>query len=370
MILIETALGGHRQQLATPDQVVADWVDEYVGEWWPLTQTSLVDASGQQLQAIIDADEYTSLVDRLDDDAEEVETFIRTPGRRSDDGAMTRVDVPSRGLGFELDRSTGVLRIVGRDPEQTKLEASRFLRNRLTDRLERDGWTVLHASCVVTERGAALILGYKGAGKTTSSLTIASAWGGALLANDRCLVKVVDGRMQVLPWPGSISIGFGLLVALGWFDTLSDSLIGGARQHPFQDPLATRMLAEKKPEVVFGDDDREVKAEIMPRDLTRLFGIETRRESEVTRVIFPKVNREGLIGFSDAEEGAEFFTEHLLEGPMSGYPDFLSLGVPPEARSRPQTDVALGHLARLPQFSLALGYDPRANREYLAGDRR
>ena len=115
MILIETALGGHRQQLATPDQVVADWVDEYVGEWWPLTQTSLVDASGQQLQAIIDADEYTSLVDRLDDDAEEVETFIRTPGRRSDDGAMTRVDVPSRGLGFELDRSTGVLRIeIGR----------------------------------------------------------------------------------------------------------------------------------------------------------------------------------------------------------------------------------------------------------------
>lgn len=369
-MLLETTLDGQTQQLATPDAAIVEWVVEYLGQWWSLTRTTVVDAAASPLLAAIDPERYNALVARLTHDASEIETFIRTPGRRFDDGSVTLVDVPSRGVGFELDRSTGVLQIVGSDPDQTKLEASRFLRNRLTDRLERDGWLVLHAACVVTEAGAALILGDKGAGKTTSSLTIASAWEGALLANDRCLVKVVDGRLRVLPWPGSISIGFGLLKALGWFEPLSELLIGGARQHPFQDPLATRMLAEKIPEVIFGDDDREVKAEIMPRDLTSLFGISTRREADVTRVIFPRVNQESGIGFGVASVDVDGFATHILEGAMSGYPDFLSLGVPPGARSRPQTKVALRYLAGLPQLSLALGYDPGVNRKFLASDRR
>lgn len=356
--------------LSTPDPSITEWIDEYIGEWWNLDRAAPGIDAHRPIVASIDQDLYEEISRRTSADGHPISTFIRTPGRRWDEGDLTYVDVPSRAVSFRLDRAAGRLEIVGADEDQTKLEASRFLRNTVTERLERDGWTVMHAACIVTDGDAVLFIGEKGAGKTTTSLTACIAWGASSLANDRCLVKVVRGELKVLPWPGSISVGFGLLASLGWFQDLSAAMRTGTRQHPFQDPKATAKLATGQASVSFGEDGREVKAEIMPRDLTRLFGVPLSREARVTRIIFPAVHRDGQTGFSPTDHTAESLLEHTLHGPGSGYPDFLSLGETDQPKDRRATWEALDYAAAIPQYSLRLGWDPRANARFLDQERR
>jgi hypothetical protein len=69
----------------------------------------------------------------------------------------------------------------------------------------RRGWFPLHAFAAVAPGGqAALITGEMGSGKTTTGLALLSA-GWKLLSNDSPLLRLQDGRVQVLAYPGRLS---------------------------------------------------------------------------------------------------------------------------------------------------------------------
>jgi hypothetical protein len=107
------------------------------------------------------------------------------------------------------------IEVVGTNPADVNLDVSRIARLLITHRLEAAGWTVMHAGCVVEPDGSAsLILGHQGAGKTTTSLTSSGSRALGLLANDRSLLRASGEEVVAFPWPGSISLGFGLLEAL------------------------------------------------------------------------------------------------------------------------------------------------------------
>jgi hypothetical protein len=68
--------------------------------------------------------------------------------------------------------------------------------------LERAGHVLIHAACVEIDGRAVLLLGRKGAGKTTLQLALI-ARGARFLSADRCFLSP-DGR--VTPWPGSLRL--------------------------------------------------------------------------------------------------------------------------------------------------------------------
>lgn len=69
----------------------------------------------------------------------------------------------------------------------------------------RRGWFPLHAFAALAPDGrAALITGDIGSGKTTTGLALLNA-GWKLLSNDSPLLQLVDGRVEVLAYPGQLS---------------------------------------------------------------------------------------------------------------------------------------------------------------------
>lgn len=364
---VSATLAGRTGSLHSDDDRILSWTERYLGTWWHVRRDHSRDVAAVIL-ADVDHREYEALRALVDEDPEPVETLIRTPGvRRTVDGVRYAY-APSRSVGTRYDPTTGVLRIVGADVEQTMLDASRFLRNHLADLAEADGWSVLHAACVDTPAGAYLLLGQKGAGKTTTSLTLASAWKAPLVANDRCLVRVIDDRIEVLPWPGSISLGFGLLRELGWFDTVSEAVRNGHPQHPFQDPAATEKLLSGSRSAEFADNGREIKAEIMPHDLTEWFGIETGRSAQVSGVLFPRVRPDSRQRIERVSEGREAFVEHVLESESSGYPDYLDMRHPLTELAMARRAALLDRLSGVPQARVHLGHDVLENATFLAAD--
>ncbi|MEX0172017.1 hypothetical protein [Streptomyces sp. LMG1-1-1.1] len=120
---------------------------------------------------------------------------------------------------------------------ETAVAAStaRLAREVLRARLLAGGRAILHASVVTDEDGATILtLGDKGAGKTTTAVTLART-GLRLLASGRVLVRVEgDGTVRVLPWPSAAAFGFGLPDAVDLFETTRACLASGEQMHPTQ----------------------------------------------------------------------------------------------------------------------------------------
>lgn len=120
-------------------------------------------------------------------------TFLRIPGVRSITGDHSYAYCQERGVAYEYNPAAGTVVVAGPDEAQVKLDVTRIARILLTNELARQGWVIIHAACVADASDGTLILGDKGAGKTTTSLTLASRNGQSLLANDRCLIRAENG---------------------------------------------------------------------------------------------------------------------------------------------------------------------------------
>ncbi|EME51177.1 hypothetical protein [Amycolatopsis decaplanina] len=252
---------------------------------------------------------------------------------------------------------TGI-EIVGTDPVTVASAACRLTREALRGRLVAAGWVLLHASAVVRDGRAAVAFGTKGSGKTAVALQLATATGGALLANDRVFARADDtGTVTVLPWPAAAAIGFGLLDAAGWYDavaTARDEL------HPSTisavlDALATR---DRTP---IHQGSRELKPQLYPDQLTSLLGIPLATSGIVDVALFPSVNATSnpdlggggrMVGADDTFSGQE----------EDRYPNVFGLRTPEPDHARAAVFAALN---ALPKLTATLGHDIRANTDVL-----
>ena len=315
----------------------------------------------------VDPEGYRQVVSFVAADAEPTTTFIRVPGFRRIVDGVVYAHCPERRVAYVHNPVDGTIRVVGPDESQVKLDTARIARMLVTNELEQRGWVVLHAACVIGPEGGVLVIGNKGAGKTTLSLILSSLGTRALLANDRCLVRTDGNVVQALPWPGSVSIGFGLLTGLGWAELAARSIRNGAEQHPFQHSDVAALLAAGSFTPRFGEDGRELKFEVMVPQLAECFGIDVATEGKIGRVYFPQITSQAPRGPARSVRQHESFTEHVLFGPASGYPNFLELTpvLPPEQRAA--TAELLRALGDLPAYEVALSLDAARNRSALSG---
>ncbi len=76
---------------------------------------------------------------------------------------------------------------------------------------QRRGSAILHASAVLGPRGAVLVLGDKGKGKTTTMLSLIAHHGLHYFSGDKVLVDSAGGHLRLRGWPDYPHVGFGTL---------------------------------------------------------------------------------------------------------------------------------------------------------------
>jgi hypothetical protein len=145
---------------------------------------------------------------------------------------------------------------------------------------ENRGGGNLHAACFVRDQVATLIVGGKGAGKTSFVLAMSSQPGCEFLANDRVILTPADGHVVATTFPLACRIGLG---------TIESS----ERLRPI---FARReRLTRVQHEAVLKASDEarrfasSAKLELTQRELVDEVGFRHAQSARVGRVIFPEL---------------------------------------------------------------------------------
>ncbi len=360
---IRLSVAGTTVTVRSPLPAVVERVARYVGPWWDV-------APGQATTGPV----VTARLGGIEDLEREVAggawrevPYPRAATRYARLRAGTNVVAvtPTERLAFRYIPSTGRMEVHGPEPEALIRAGVRAARELVRAQLITAGWVVLHASAVVAADGrAVLVLGGRGAGKSTAAFTLASR-GARLLGNDRVFARARgDGAVELAPWPSGAAVGLGLLGALGWTRIVRQRLPGGAEPHPSQDAKVTAAIAAGCTERL-GADGRELKAHLRPHEFAEWFDVACASSGRVAAVFFPAV-REGVVpGIDVGRRVAVSESDFMMGDQEDSYPDIFGLTdgqVGGTAHARAAVAAALG---RLPTHAVILGHEPGANAAFL-----
>jgi hypothetical protein len=101
------------------------------------------------------------------------------------------------------------------------LDVIELVRDLFSKRLESIGVVVLHSTVLERNGQAALVIGRKGAGKTTMALRLVTEHGFRFVSGDKAVVSVADEMPYVSGWPDYPHIGAGTLKSM---PVLADAL--------------------------------------------------------------------------------------------------------------------------------------------------
>lgn len=361
-------MAGKTVTVHSASEVVTGWFARYFGPWWSTTPAT-TDTAGSVVVAEENPHRYEELAAVVTGGPHEETAYarVRTLVARSDDGVVTAAS-PAERLAYRYDPAAACLEVVGSATLPLAMAAARLAREMMRSLLLGDGWVVLHASAVVHDDDrAVLTFGGKGAGKTTTALTLATRGRLRLLANDRVFVRPdAAGGVEVLPWPAAAAVGLGLLDALGWYDIAQRRLQAGESLNPTQDQRVTDALLAGWREPLWEDNGRELKTQVWPVQFATWFGLELAAHGQAAALLFPQVS-------DDCEPQATGEARTLAEADfMAGktedrYPDIFSLagGVNLGGRSEARAKVT-ERLNSLPRHGVLLGHDVPANAELLS----
>ncbi|MCC3768221.1 hypothetical protein K6I34_007373 [Streptomyces sp. UNOC14_S4] len=338
--------------------VVTDWAHRYFGPWW--NATSAAPDADAAVIADVNADRVAEIARRVADHSHEEVVYANSCMLvdRDADGSVI-ASQPDDKLVYRAEPG-GPLHIYGCEDVPVALAAARLAREVVRGQLVADGWSILHASAVVRDGQAVLVLGDKGAGKTTTALLLARA-GWQLLANDRVFIRREGDRLRALPWPSAAAIGLGLLDALGWYDQVHERVQRGEQLHPTQHRKVTDALHSGIRTPLWKESGKELKPQFFPDQLHTWLGLTLATEGGATRVLFPRITpgaEPALLDEDRAVAADDFFTA----GTEDRYPDVFGLLL----AGLPGTGPLPGRLGELPRCSLSLGHDVKANTDFLA----
>jgi hypothetical protein len=206
---------------------------------------------------------------------------------------------------------------------ESKLEPIRCMREMFTKQLEDDGLLVFHAgSVVISDRGVA-VCGAKGAGKSTTVVSLVEA-GAAFLSNDRSYIGVTDARLRIHPWPTTAAVGMGTIYHFpglrawmeqgGWSYELQERLSAKAR-HEYLSGLTAAQLAAVPD-----------KLDLTSWELARSLGSTVAASAPLSCLVFPQIDlsvREPVLEAMEAQRAAGILQAQCFTPHDKGYPDWL-----------------------------------------------
>jgi hypothetical protein len=269
-------------------------------------------------------------------DVDRSKGFLRCTGRALEDGADRWVLLePSRAT-VRVSRRERALEVWGRDEASLRVPLLRLVEDVLLDQLQLDGAVVVHASAVVTPRGAVLAVGNKGAGKTSILTRSLAAFDVAKMANDNVILRAVEGRWVAHAWPAFFKAEVATVAS-------TPELV---RDFP---PEHRGVLA----------DDRALwdlywKVPLYPAQCAARFGAAIAREAPVAALVFPRFAPHEPTGLrARSAHGLEADLFAALQGIHNpNHPEWLGYNPVPAARPRERLASLVGCLGDVELYEL------------------
>lgn len=322
-------------------------VDQYLGAWWEVSTLR----SDRSVEVLFDPAHCLRL--RAEDRYGSPISYAKRDLFVQRGDSVIEAWSPQEDALYRHDRSSGLVSIIGGNKAELELIAARVVRDVMRSALMSQGWIVVHASIPVLAGDALVVFGGKGAGKTTTALSLARAEGWQLLANDRAFVRLRDGVLDILPWPAAAAVGLGLLKVLGVSEKLTELAREGHEFHPTQHSTVTEAILTNRWKPLFAEDGRELKVQFSPHQLRDWLGVSLATEARAQVRLHPKIELENSSQLlrSDREVG----TKDVFDADDERYPDFLGFRSVLDPIVTMQAKKTLDGLNALPSFDLVVG---------------
>jgi hypothetical protein len=225
----------------------------------------------------------------------------------------------------------------------------------LCRRAARDGWHLVHGSCLVVDGGGVLCLGGKASGKSTLAMLAAQVLGASVVANDRVLVRAAAGVVEAMAVPRSGGPGLRPGRSAGLTEALAAAARDGQLVHP--SVRGPRLLAAANGRTERLDDEGgvEVKLPLLAGELAQLVGLRWRPHAEVTRVIRLTLTRGSEEVVTSSRPASlvrrDYLTREVIAGPADKW---LGVGGGESSDSTPLAALPC-HLVRM-ERSVELGH--------------
>lgn len=114
-------------------------------------------------------------------------------------------------IAMNATKRTIVISTPWEDVKREELVLIELIRDLVLKNEENHGVVVLHATCSYDEGRANLIIGPKGAGKSTTLLELVSKLGHQFMSGDKTFLWVKEGQLHASGWPDYPHLGLGTL---------------------------------------------------------------------------------------------------------------------------------------------------------------
>jgi hypothetical protein len=118
------------------------------------------------------------------------------------------------GVGVQVDAERRAVHLRAERPEDLRITLRKLIRAVFLQHCEAKGFTLLHAAAVYDDRTLLVLVGDRGAGKTTLALDAALRHGFTLLSNDHLVVYREGERLVLTSVPTVVSVKMGTALSL------------------------------------------------------------------------------------------------------------------------------------------------------------
>lgn len=201
-----------------------------------------------------------------------------------------------RGTGtcVEYDTKARVIRF-GITPTTRDIEVIEVVRDFVLKNEERHGTLVLHATIAARPDATVVVVGQKGAGKSTIALELVTHGGYELVSGDKALIRVCENaRLAVHGWPDWPNMGLG---TIGKYPRLGEDL------------GLTERIASATPEALWSIDN---KVAIPPGVFSKHFPACKSATAVVpTRVLYPRISASAKLALRNVRQHYQLASPHL-----------------------------------------------------------
>ena len=136
-----------------------------------------------------------------------------------------------RNILYIFNKESYDLYVIGHDEKVINLSVSSCANLFFSSQLLKNDFSIVHAAALSFSGQGFLIVGKKGAGKTSTILSLLGE-GVKFLGNDRCYLKIVNNGLFCQTLQQDIPLGLGFINSIGWGQEIRDRILLGQMQHP------------------------------------------------------------------------------------------------------------------------------------------